>query len=141
MYIIYILFKMSKMISNCLITENHDYHSQVRRKRAKKNILTPLIRFINSSLRKANKHELFIHGKNVFMPHLLLLFNKIFDKGYFPESWSDGFIILLHKKGTINDVNNYRGVTLLSSLGKLFTHILNNYMCNWAESYHVYIEA
>ena len=38
---------------------------------------------------------LFIHGKNVLMPHLLLLFNKIFDKGYFPESWSDGFIIPL----------------------------------------------
>lgn len=55
---------------------------------------------------KANKsggpdmyiNELFIHGKNVLMPHLLLPFNKIFDKGYFPESWSDGFIIPLHKR-------------------------------------------
>ena len=110
---------------------------------AKKSILAPLFRFINSSLRNANKHELFIHGDNVLMPHLLLLFNKIFDKVYFPESWSDGLIILLHKKGTINDVNNYRGVTLLSTLGKLFTYnfILNNRLCNWAESYHVYIVA
>ena len=29
----------------------------------------------------------------------------------------------LHKKGNINDVNNYRGITLLSVLGKLFSRL------------------
>jgi len=72
---------------------------------------------------------------------LLSLFNKIFDIGYFPECWSEGFIIPLHKKESLNDVNNYRGITLLSCLGKLFTKILNTRLCNWAESYNVYIEA
>ena len=86
-------------------------------------------------------NEFFIHGKHVLLPYLLSLFNKIFTTGYFPQSWSDGFVIPLHKKGNTDDVNNYRGITLLSTLGKLFTRLLNNRLCNWAEQYSVYIEA
>ena len=32
----------------------------------------------------------------------------------------------LHKKRSINDVDNYRGITLLRVLGKIFARILNN---------------
>ena len=45
------------------------------------------------------------------------------------------------KKGNINDENNYRGITLLSTLGKLFTRILNYRLMNWTENYAVYVEA
>ncbi|XP_053383852.1 uncharacterized protein LOC128550031 [Mercenaria mercenaria] len=86
-------------------------------------------------------NEFFIAGGNVFIPVLHKLFNRLFDIGYFPESWSEGYIIPLHKKGNVNNVDNYRGVTLLSCLGKLFTHILNNRLRNWAEEYNVYVEA
>ena len=61
--------------------------------------------------------------------------------GYFPEKWSEGFIVPIFKKGDINEVSNYRGITLLSTLGKLFTRILNNRLNKWAEAYNVYIEA
>ena len=60
---------------------------------------------------------------------------------YFPTAWSDGLVIPLHKKGSVNDVNNYRGITLLSTLGKLFSKILNNRLSLWADNYYVYIEA
>jgi len=35
-------------------------------------------------------------------------------------------LYLYIKKGSINNPNNYRGITLLSTLGKLFTHIISN---------------
>ena len=35
----------------------------------------------------------------------------------------------------------FRGITLLSTLGKIFTRILNNRLTEWAEEYYVYIEA
>ena len=98
---------------------------------------------------KANKsggpdkliNEFFIHGNQILQSTICNLFNKIFDLGYFPEEWSEGYIIPLHKKGSINDVGNYRGITLLSALGKLFTRVLNNRLSDWAENYYVLIEA
>ena len=71
-------------------------------------------------------NEFFIHGKHVLAPVLCNLFNKIFECGVFPEEWSEGYIIPLHKKGNLNDAENYRGITLLSALGKLFTRVVNN---------------
>ena len=55
------------------------------------------------------------------------LFNLILDSGIFPEIWADGLIIpIFKKKGNKNDANNYRGITLISCLSKLFTTVLNN---------------
>jgi hypothetical protein len=57
----------------------------------------------------------------------------------FPEAWSEGYVIPLHKKGDKN-VDKYRGITLLSCLGKLFTLILNTRLTEWAELYSVYVD-
>ena len=86
-------------------------------------------------------NEFFIHGKGALVKLLCTLFNKLFEIGHFPEAWSEGHVIPLHKKGSINNVENYRGITLLSTLGKLFTRVLNNRLTLWAESYGVYVEA
>ena len=86
-------------------------------------------------------NDFFRYGTDVLMPYLYKLFKTVFDKGYFQEKWIDGFIVPLHKKGTKAEVENYRGITLLSTFGKLFTRILNNRLNEWAETYHVYIEA
>ena len=54
------------------------------------------------------------------------LFNKILDTSTYPEAWSLGLTIPIYKKkGDKKDCNNYRGITLLSCLGKLFTTVLN----------------
>ena len=65
----------------------------------------------------------------------------LYEIGYFPETWTEGYIIPLHKKGSINDVENYRGITLLSVLGKLFSRVINNRLSEWAERYFILIEA
>ena len=66
-------------------------------------------------------NEFYVHGSHVLLPYIDTLFNTIFSHGYFPKEWSMGDIIPLHKKGSINNVDNYGGITLLSTLGKLFT--------------------
>jgi hypothetical protein len=86
-------------------------------------------------------NEFFKHGMPILQPYLLKLFNTILDNGYFPERWSEGYVIPIFKKGDVEDPGNYRGITLLSTLGKLFTRILNTRLNNWAENYHVYVEA
>lgn len=53
-------------------------------------------------------------------------FNLILSTGYVPSNWSDGVIIPIYKnKGDSNDPGNYRPITLLSCVGKLFTSVLN----------------
>ena len=86
-------------------------------------------------------NEFILHGQHVFLPFLHTLFNKLLNTGYFSSSWAEGYMVPLHKKGDINNVNNYRGITLLSVLGKLFSRVLNNRLIELAEMYQVYIEA
>ena len=51
--------------------------------------------------------------------HLHTLFGKKFDTGIFQVSCGDGFIVPLNKKENVGIVENYRGITLLSVVGKL----------------------
>ena len=53
------------------------------------------------------------------------LFSNFLDYGYFPDSWTKAIILTVFKKGIVNDVKNYRGISLISNLGKLFTSVLN----------------
>ena len=59
------------------------------------------------------------------------------DSGVFPDKWTEGVIIPLHKKGDRCDVNNYRGITLVSCLSKLFTSILNKRIVFYCENNNI----
>ena len=69
-----------------------------------------------------------------FKELLHTLFNKFFNESIFPSSWAEGIIIPIFKKEEHTDPNNYRGITLLSNLGKVFTIILNKHLTKWSES-------
>ena len=43
---------------------------------------------------------------------LVKLFNVLFDDGIFLEDWPESIILPLFKKGTVNNPNNYRGISL-----------------------------
>ena len=67
---------------------------------------------------------------------LLKFFNIIFDSGIVPHDWPVGNIIPIYKqKGGPTDPENYRPITLLSCLGKLFTSIINNRLQLFIEKY------
>ena len=54
------------------------------------------------------------------------LFNLVLKTGIVPNEWCIGLIVpIFKKKGSPHDPNNYRGITLLSCLGKLFTSCIN----------------
>ena len=64
------------------------------------------------------------------------LFNLIFDSGILPEVWLLGSVIPVYKnKGDKLDPKNYRPITLLSCLGKIFTSILNDRLNAFIDEY------
>ena len=75
------------------------------------------------------------------IPLLYRLFNSIFKSGYFLESWCRGCVVPIHKKGDVDNVNNYRGITLLSCMGKLFTSILNKRLLDWDKEHSIITDA
>ena len=88
-------------------------------------------------------NEYFITFKDVFVPLIVRLFNAIFDSGNFLSIWTEGrcIIILLFKKGHANDANNYRGITLISCLEKMFTSVINNRLLKWSNENSIVTDA
>ena len=66
---------------------------------------------------------------------MVVLFNKCFSIGTMPEEWSRGINpILKNPKTDARDVpNNYRGITITSSVYKLYCQILNHRLTAWSE--------
>jgi exonuclease III len=101
------------------------------------------------SLLKRNKshgsdgmlNEFFIECTDFLLPILHKMFNCILMTGIFPSSWSSAVIIPIFKKGDRSDPNNYRGISLVSSLGKLFTSVINHRLLNWSATNDVMTDA
>ena len=66
------------------------------------------------------------YGKSYLCPVLAKLFNVVLNSGIFPESWAKGLIVPVYKnKGDRSDPNNYRGITLISCVCKMFTSLIS----------------
>ena len=70
--------------------------------------------------------EFYKHGSNELLPALVLLFNTIIANGEYPSSWATGIIHPVHKKAAHNVPDNYRKVTVMPCIRKLFESVLNN---------------
>jgi hypothetical protein len=46
-------------------------------------------------------NEYFIESIDILTSHICYIFNCLLDTGFFPDSWTEGIIIPLHKKGTL----------------------------------------
>ena len=72
------------------------------------------------------------------LPLYVKLFNIVLDTGILPEAWLIGTIIPIYKnKGDATCPSNYRPITLLSCLGKLFTSIISKRMYAYSDMYEV----
>jgi hypothetical protein len=73
--------------------------------------------FVNEYFKYSSQQLVIIYCK---------LFNLVFKSVIVPETWLNGVIRPIYKhKGDANDPDNYRAITLISCVGKLFTSILS----------------
>ena len=67
----------------------------------------------------------------VFPNLILKIFNHIFRTGIYPKEWTISYLVPIHKKDSKLEIGNYRGICLMSCLGKAFSKILNTRLINW----------
>lgn len=65
---------------------------------------------------------------------LLNLFNGVLHEEKTPDNWSKLKMFLLYKKGDPSLPSNFRGITLMNAITKLFTSILATRIALWADS-------
>lgn len=73
---------------------------------------------------------------------LHILFNVCFNKGIVPSMWSKSIINPIPKSSTTDrrDPLSYRGITLASSMYKLYSSILNTRLSSWSESNDKFVD-
>ena len=86
-------------------------------------------------------NEFLKFSKNKMLSAFTKLFNIIFSSGFIPNDWSEGIISPIYKnKGDKSSPDIYRGITILSCFGKLFTAVLNSRLNTYLENKNVLAE-
>ena len=81
-------------------------------------------------------NDFFKHSPDKLLPVYAKLFNIILSTGIVPDDWVISIIRPIYKnKGDDTDPNNYRGISLLSCFGKLFTSCLNERLSNFVKAH------
>lgn len=77
--------------------------------------------------------EMLRYGGKRLAQVLTLLFQFLWKLEYMPQEWKQGGIFPIYKKGGAEDPNNYRGITLLSVVAKVWDRIINTRLTKWGE--------
>src|SRR5690348_6258049 len=56
------------------------------------------------------------------------------------RSWCRGVVVPIHKDGDIKLPRNYRPITLLSILGKVYTGVLERRLMSWSEKHGIIVQ-
>ena len=67
----------------------------------------------------------------VWLLALTTMFNTVFMSGVYPASWVRAKVVTIFKKGNRLDPNNYRGISIINSIAKLYDMILSHRLGQW----------
>ena len=74
--------------------------------------------------------EVFKFGGPLLCTHVHAIFCKVWANEVIPAEWKDADIITIYKKGDRTDCGNYRGISLLAAIGKIFARVLLQRLSN-----------
>ena len=78
-------------------------------------------------------NEMLKISSQFFIEEFVVLFNFILKSGVYPDAWRDNIIKPIYKGGGTQDPSNYKGITVSSCFGKLFSRVLFNRLDKYIE--------
>ena len=72
-----------------------------------------------------------------FIQILTKLFNMVKSRGQVPRAWNRGRVVLIHKKGSLSDLNNYRPLTVLSCMCSTYSKLMNSRLTEVVERHRL----
>lgn len=131
----------AKFFTNVYVSDDSRYQtSQVYDNRSKIDLGSLYLSYedVHNALKKIDVNK--GNGPDIIPPIILkncadslaaplqLIFNKSLSSGIFPDRWKISYISPIFKSGSRKNVENYRGVAILPTLGKLFESIVCCYL-------------
>ena len=81
------------------------------------------------------RNEMLVPLVDLYPELVLRAFNEILEEhGTLCKDWLHSLVSAIHEKGAKEDPDNYRGISLMSCLGKLFLTIINNRLMDFCIS-------
>ena len=68
--------------------------------------------------------EAWMYGGDAVRKGLMEVLKQVWREGYIPKDWRSSIIVPLYKRGEVNKVGNYRGISLLCSAYKIYAEII-----------------
>lgn len=86
-------------------------------------------------------YEFYKNGAKILAPKLQEVFNLMYNQSKVPHSFKRAIVFPLHKKGDANEVTNYRGLSFIDAICKVFCSLLYNRLSTWVNSRGILNEA
>jgi hypothetical protein len=67
---------------------------------------------------------------------LAIIFSKCLCEGLFPRQWKRATVVPIHKSGPTSVPSNYRPISLLCIVAKIFEKFLHHFMVDWLNCHH-----
>ena len=68
------------------------------------------------------------------------VFKRCYEEEELPEEWARGLVVPIPKTTDGRKIENYRGISLMSIVGKVFVSVLNARLKTWMEKHRVVVE-
>ena len=79
-------------------------------------------------------------GSDLFAPILMVIFNKCFHTGYYPNSMKIAKVIPIYKKGDQEDFNNYRPISILNQFNQIFERLISKRLHNFFNKFDLFVK-
>ena len=131
--------KLLQTVNNCQIPENTaesgplDYEITLEEMTKARTILKP---GKATGIDNVN-NEMIMEALKLYPSAFLNVLNSLMKEGKGVKSWLTSLLVPIHKKGALDNPENYRGIALISCLAKLFYAILNNRLMDYCLTHNI----